>query len=823
MYLSAQQHDQLQILVTGFEIPYRTYIAQELLIAFPAEQAFLNALSACSSIHNGNSSYQVVNTDLRKLKSKGSDVYRTLEDIKQAKQNGAVPVEINVPVVSQLISLTVIFGTTFSALLNEFRDEETYLKQALRYKYVRNKLDHRGSKTLETQDMMICLEFIANSLRCLEYDTSLFWEKDFEAISRELVALQTSVRDIPVSIINIQDMPFPDAKIICRDSEIKEIKEYVYGMPNALRKQSSFVLFGYGGVGKTALVLEAVKQIVQDLMDNTTVNGYHPDFILFFTAKEESLDFSRTSGKLFTLPNRPNHCSFKTADELKRNIFSNLNISSFSPDYDQCGLIIIDNLETLSENDRKQVAEFVRSYSPPKIQYIITSRNEEHYERSKHIAGFESDESGREFVRRYMEDNNYNFELNDDDITTLLRISRGNTLVLVLCLRRLSLNVMGIEGIMSDMTEKPTVAKLQKELDTVPPNGFNIVSEFMFKNSFEELRRNYQKYQILSDVLTIFAVPEIEAVDLYTIQLISKHSYDEVDLILALLCRYLILEKTGESYRLNQFAKKYIIQLFLPDDITYKQIADKISSSYRSIQDDLKRLQSDLEQNHALKRIIQDWHAVSDGDRIAIAKAYRLYGDVQRSCRTESEYYVDGALNDFIQDINELERTTMHPYVKYQKARILQMIHESRIINQSLSDEILAAYDSAIWTIRNNSLYFSILRTKSYAAILWLYAMQILKDPHADLTKAVRYLEESKSSFEQLSNTSNEYYQCLVLLGETCLKIYRSDMRNNLLYLRKARSISRLLYADRQAYAEDSHLKWSATQLGQDVRRHGSY
>ncbi|UKI16584.1 MAG: hypothetical protein L6V87_01410 [Ruminococcus sp.] len=71
-----------------------------------------------------------------------------------------------------------------------------------------------------------------------------------------------------------------------------------------MRKQVSMVLFGYGGVGKTALALEVVKQVIKDIQDNTTINGYRPDFILFFTAKEEALSFSSTTGKIQNIPTR---------------------------------------------------------------------------------------------------------------------------------------------------------------------------------------------------------------------------------------------------------------------------------------------------------------------------------------------------------------------------------------------------------------------------------------------------------------------------------------------------------------------------------------
>ena len=47
-------------------------------------------------------------------------------------------------------------------------------------------------------------------------------------------------------------MPYGESRIVCREHEIQKIKNFVYGNPDDLRKQHSFCIYGYGGVGKTA-------------------------------------------------------------------------------------------------------------------------------------------------------------------------------------------------------------------------------------------------------------------------------------------------------------------------------------------------------------------------------------------------------------------------------------------------------------------------------------------------------------------------------------------------------------------------------------------
>lgn len=56
---------------------------------------------------------------------------------------------------------------------------------------------------------------------------------------------------------------------------------------------------------------------------------------------------------------------------------------------------------------------------------------------------------------------------------------------------------------------------------------------------------------------------------------------------------------------------------------------------------------------------------------------------------------------------------------------------------------------------------------------------------------AIRYLEESRISFEQQNIADQEYYQCITKLGHTYLKFYLQDRPNRLAYLRKARSVEK--------------------------------
>ena len=80
-----------------------------------------------------------------------------------------------------------------------------------------------------------------------------------------------------------------------------------------------------------------------------------------------------------------------------------------------------------------------------------------------------------------------NLDLSKDECLELLQISKGNTLVLVLFLSRLSRKLETIASIQADFSKLPTTRALNNELAKLPPSGFDIISEFMFKNTFEEV------------------------------------------------------------------------------------------------------------------------------------------------------------------------------------------------------------------------------------------------------------------------------------------------------------------------------------------------
>lgn len=92
----------------------------------------------------------------------------------------------------------------------------------------------------------------------------------------------------------------------------------------------------------------------------------------------------------------------------------------------------------------------------------------------------------------------------------------------------------------------------------------------------------------------------------------------------------------------------------------------------------------------------------------------------------------------------------MHPYVKYQKARIYTILKDTHVLDYNLAEKIKSSYQDCIWIIKTNNMFSSIRKTKTYASILWLFGMQ-LNDLKSDKLEIVKYLEESCDVFDEIN------------------------------------------------------------------------
>ncbi len=812
MYLTIKQHDSFRNLLMGFEIPFRKYIADSIMKNYKSAETF-DQIMRSKNDQLGLASPKFLKDVLPKACKKNS--FKSLYSKFQAARTSTdeiVTEDNEIPMVGALNLVTFALTECFGDLYVLFGTYGQYCDLADKYLYARNKLGHPGSRTLEDSHLVPVLSFVKDI--CLHLDDTCFIQKTKQDLLSEIAALQQRKPTIPIAINNFIEMPYGDNRIVCRDKELEQIKNFVYGKPEDLRKQHSFCIYGYGGVGKTALALEAIKQIVCDIQDNKTINEYSPKYILFFSAKKRKIDLSSETGK-FIEKQLPSH--FETADELKALILSSLDLESFKGFHEE-GLIVIDNLETLSPEERKKVKAIVDTQTPSAMQFILTSRNSEEYDANYKLAGFDLS-NGREFIDLYCEENSIDIDLSDREKEELLSLAKGNTLVLVLCLRRLSKKLSSVDSLVSEFSISNSWKLLKSSLSKTPSNAYEIIAQYMYKDTFEHIEASLSgNKELFFRVLKVFAVLQNNSIDINTICLLTNDSYPNVEAVIDILCNYLILEKKDTQYSLNEFAEKYIVSKFLPDVETYNNLSQEIAKRQRDIQSRLSKLQKDIEENQDLAKLIADWHIFSDVDKITAATMYSLYEDVVRACRQGAKFKVQNELEYFMKQCDECEKLTAHPFIKYQKARILSIIDDYNILTEKHIEAIKKGYNDAIYYIKTIEQYSGIQQTKSYASVLWLYG-QFLSDIN-DLMASIRFLEEGKNSFEEQGIMDQQYYQCVTLLGAVYLKYYEQDRQLRLPYLRKARAICRYLFDNtnnlKKAYRH-------AIQLRDNLRRYGQF
>lgn len=241
MYLSTKEHDQLRTIVMGFEVPFRTFIARRLISIYETESDFANSLNQ-KVLTTGLS--EMFSSEFGKLKASPSHYYKLLIDAVQACSDKCVSSEINVPNIATLITLYEVFNDKLADFMCAFSDHMLFVSQMEKYKYVRNKLDHPQSKTLETEDMYPVLAFVKEaSISIFVCDENCFWDKQQNEIENEVLALETKNRYNPIECNNFSIIPFSENSIVCRQQEIDNIKWFVYGKPGALKKKDFTMYF----------------------------------------------------------------------------------------------------------------------------------------------------------------------------------------------------------------------------------------------------------------------------------------------------------------------------------------------------------------------------------------------------------------------------------------------------------------------------------------------------------------------------------------------------------------------------------------------------
>lgn len=749
MYLTPKLNNELDKIVKNFEVAYRSYIADKIINQYPSKDHFINYIDGLLNTTTATSVIQTGKYEgkLKKIKSSKETFYQSIKYSFDCLVNGNYTKgNQNVLYVSEIIDLTMLlFNPLFTDLGKLFETIELFIYHSEKYKQIRNDLSHPAASKILMQDAKDVLLFITLITKTI--DEKYFWYSPKQDIDTYISDFYTMGDEDAFKVHNLNEIPWDNNTILFRDNEIDLLEDVIVGRDEFYRRAGSLVVYGFGGVGKTALILEFIRQIHRKILSDSLRVKF--DFLLFFSNKEEELTATDSNGDLTINPLR---CDVQTFNNLKANILSYLEIEMIKDamsKYNRGGIIVIDNFETFSKKDKKEIMEFIRR-SPRNIQYILTSRNEEQCEEKINLKGFNEDNKGIEFIQKYSDLMDFDLEhVSEDQKKQLLYESQGNTLIILLALERIS-------------SKKKSIEEILAELSTVSTENTEVIAEFMYKNTFDQAIGELKERSLeVIDVLRVIALYD-EPVDIFSLSKITDVKIKNVETICVYLATKLILSKNEDLFSMSEFATKFIFFNLLPHEVERKKLEETIITHKSDLKKNMEFLDENINKYSDLKNIMSDWKPTNYVDKIAITEVYAMYDLVKNKKNPTMQH-----IKEMDEKINSIEVRTPHPYIRFQKARIFKQLMErfKKSDEKIFCSEIVGEYlERTIMTIKYN--YPNIKSTKSYAAVLWIQALSLNEDRDGDIGETIKYLEEARHICERYNHTDDEmYYKILIKLS----------------------------------------------------------
>ena len=760
MYLSINSIHKLDNLVKDFEVAYRSFIINTIKKRCPSQilfEDFINKLlldiERYPSMNNNK-----FKAKLNKLLNSIDENYRIIESCNQSITTKLIPETSKVPYVGALLDyVTIFFESDFktSPLLKGFQESD-FFKFSYDFHRVRNNLSHPASSRITSETAKELIQFVEKIL--LNLDDVFFWYSSKDKLKITINTFLNSITGPSIRINNINEIAYTHKKLIQRETELTLLKDLIFGKKGLefYRKARSVVIYGYGGLGKTALVLEFINEVVKDCVDSN--NAKELDFLLYFTAKEEELTFSDNNKQFLINEIKKQITSYENFVEY---FYKYLNISTTSELSSLKGILIIDNLETLKE-DKEKIIDFIKIL-PEKIQVIITSREEEAADSKIALGGYENISSGVNFIKEYIEEYNLRIEFSNE-YEKIIYACKGNTLILILSLIRLN-------------EDPSSFVNILNELNSTSSSSISTVANFMYKNTFDQAIKDIEKRGVNSKILLSVIAYYNEPIDLYSLAKLSNiDSLTIVESVCDLLLQKLVLTKKNEAYEINEFASKFIIVKIIPNKIEAQILTNRISEFKFTRRKILRNLEENRT-NDKLNNIMQDWMPRNNIEKIAIAEAYNLFA----IARSHSPTGIKKEKSIYIKDkFAEIESYSQHPYVKFQKARIFNLLLKEHF-NKDYLEIITKSYEDVIFSIKFDYQY--IAKTQSFAIVLWLYAL-FLKNEFEEFTIAARNLEEAKDVCESLGINNDNYNKIINDLSSCYQKLYNKTKDRTFLVMR---------------------------------------
>lgn len=770
MYLNPFLQAKLDAPSKAFEVAFRCYMVDRLLTEYPDEAALKAELQ--NRVNTAQSAQYILTgkiSSARKLLGgrEWAMFWENINFIQSCFSQKNHTEDHDVTFLSDTILMTYVFQNLYQDLIQAYEGPEEYIFLSSRFLDVRNALSHRGSYRISKESSRDCTGFMKKSIDFI--DEKYFWFRSAEDIKADIDSFEKAL--LPVSapgIENLDAVPFPTNRIVCREPELSDLFKYVCGWDGRrrLRNRKHLVcVSGYGGVGKTSLVTEFLSRLL-DSMLLETYQGLRPSFILFYSAKMQRMDFDQTSGRLITKPVRDQFSNF---DGLLSCFYKDLGIQGFEDDWRQEGILIIDNFETLDKEERKKTMDFISYDLPTSVQVIITTRIPEHADEQMQLRGFQNEE-GLKFIEEYLAQNEMNLTLNEKQQQQLIKYSYGNSLVLVLALRRLG-------------SKKSSFLSIINEMKCLPnSNEDNSISQFMFQNTIREILDSHpQSRETIKTVLTCLTLRQepLTADILAAAHRNMSVSVRDIEEILQLLAHYLVVEKVRDSYSINEFAIHFILVSMSPSSEVKREWEAKLLSAIHEVEKQ-KMSVADLKDTYPeLSKVLDEWSGESEDESMVICRAFSLYEEKDRVAQGNAGWELDMLNREF--DAIE-HQYTAHPYVYYQRGRILKELRHDRVIGDDYNDQIKASYERCLMMI-DTPTFIHIKNTRTYPSVLWIFSMFLLSTGYLD--EASRYANDAVQNFKKLKITSNDAVDALAVYGLAEVKLSQSGSNAN--HLKNAR------------------------------------
>jgi len=755
MYVSTQLTFNLDEIINSFEVALRSYLADKIKPKFSSENDFKNYLinlkttQMSSTIIFSSKIESILNTFINKYQ----DIYKLFENASESTTKKDY-IDNQVPYVSELINIIIVFFKDLEELKkihDNYDTVEEFIYKCSLYHRLRNDLSHPGSKKILKNEATEILKLISKFIE--ELDNEYFWFVSKNDIEIKINEYYKQENTKILKYDNLKNINVSHQKTICREVELKKLYDNVIGNSEYARVAGSTIVYGYGGVGKTALIVDFIYETIQKLQSNECNTKY--EFILFFSSKDEVLSIQRTTGEYYIDDLTSN---VHTYEDILNQIYRIFNLKNFEElqKVELNGLIVIDNIENLPSDEKEKIFDMMKKL-PRNIQFILTSRIEEPCEEKIHLSEFKDFKKGYEFIINYISTNDLDVVLSNSDIQKLLSSTKGNTLLLV-------------QSLLSLGDKTTSVDEISINLNNYESSAFEKIVSFMYKNTFDSAIQDLESKKYNPKSVILLATLYEEKIDLYALSKLTELNINEVREVSNYLSSKLIFNKTQEFYTVNEFASRFIFISLMPNKREKDRLQEKINNYKSDLKQKLLKLEEQRKKNIKIDTIITDWRPNNYIDQIVITEVFHMFNKFQKAIDKKNNIQLEKLFEEYL----KYEYTTKHPYVRFQKARTLNLLLRKKyykvLSEKDIISEINRCYEDTLESI--NTSYSYIKNTESHVAVLMLYGFFLYRNLN-DTSRAIRYLEDAQELQED--QTNKKYYLVKNELYKVYLKKYQLE------------------------------------------------